>query len=305
MSTMHFSLPRPLGILLEAVAVCMAAFTFECAFRLSMPSVRAVLAVHFGVLRENLELLVRCLLFAAGYGFCSAMPRIGVVETLQDVELRPKESGRATLALLRERRSIFPKQFAPRTDEDGGPRVPRSVLLNMLEAANWAPTHKMTEPWRFAVFEDDGARKAVGTANQDYYKKTCPPEKFSEKKWKKKLKSALDSSFILAIVMRRDPSERIPEFEEIASVAMSVQNMHLYCSSIGVGAYWSSGGLSADQPEVKRRLLSTMALAEADRCLGFFYVGVPGKTVKRRWPKGSRATTGVAKATFVRGEDVL
>ena len=33
-----------------------------------------------------------------------------------------------------------------------GAPVPRRVIERALEAANWAPTHGKTEPWRFAVF---------------------------------------------------------------------------------------------------------------------------------------------------------
>ncbi|MBK8192224.1 MAG: nitroreductase family protein [Lewinellaceae bacterium] len=40
--------------------------------------------------------------------------------------------------------------------------------------------------------------------------------------------------------MHRDPAESVPEFEEIASVAMAVQNMWLTCTELGLGCYWSS-----------------------------------------------------------------
>ncbi len=87
----------------------------------------------------------------------------------------------STALLLRKRRSIFPKDFsgqAPRTHAPHAraprppvravraraprthpPRplraqlVPRAVVDKCLEAANWAPTHGKTEPWRFVVFE--------------------------------------------------------------------------------------------------------------------------------------------------------
>ena len=46
--------------------------------------------------------------------------------------------------LLLNRRSIYPRQF-------NGKPIPKSVLETALEAANWAPTHKRTQPWRFIV----------------------------------------------------------------------------------------------------------------------------------------------------------
>ena len=49
-------------------------------------------------------------------------------------------------------------------------------------------------------------------------------------------------SHLLLIGMRRQskPDKRLPEWEEICSVAMSVQNMHLITTKLDhVGGYWS------------------------------------------------------------------
>ena len=48
--------------------------------------------------------------------------------------------------------------------------------------------------------------------------------------------------------MQRDPGERIPEWEELASVACAVQNMWLSATSYGIGAYWSSPKVYSIQP---------------------------------------------------------
>ena len=40
--------------------------------------------------------------------------------------------------------------------------------------------------------------------------------------------------------MQRDPKESVPEWEEIASVAMAVQNMWLMAQELNLGGYWSS-----------------------------------------------------------------
>ena len=49
---------------------------------------------------------------------------------------------------IQNRRSIFPKQMS-------GEQVPQEVIDKMLELANWAPTHRHTEPWRFKVYSGD------------------------------------------------------------------------------------------------------------------------------------------------------
>ena len=55
-------------------------------------------------------------------------------------------------ALIHQRRSIFPKDY---TKE----RVDDTIVQQILENATWAPTHKLTEPWRFIVYTDEGRKK--------------------------------------------------------------------------------------------------------------------------------------------------
>ncbi len=58
----------------------------------------------------------------------------------------------AANALIRRRRSIKPQAM------DQRPVDPRH-LAAILENANWAPTHGMTEPWRFFVFTGAGRER--------------------------------------------------------------------------------------------------------------------------------------------------
>ena len=53
---------------------------------------------------------------------------------------------------IRHRRSIFPSSY---TDE----RVDDAIIEAMIESAQWAPTHKLTEPWRFRVFKGENIYK--------------------------------------------------------------------------------------------------------------------------------------------------
>ena len=49
---------------------------------------------------------------------------------------------------IRQRRSIYPEQFS--ADE-----IRKEEILQLLENANYAPTHKMTQPWRFKIISGD------------------------------------------------------------------------------------------------------------------------------------------------------
>jgi hypothetical protein len=64
----------------------------------------------------------------------------------------------ATMTLIKNRRSVFVKDWKPSSEE----QVPREYVEQLLEAANHAPTHDKTEPWHFVVFESVQARTQLG-----------------------------------------------------------------------------------------------------------------------------------------------
>lgn len=65
-------------------------------------------------------------------------------------------------ALIQSRRSIFPKSMT-------GATVSRDSIMAMLEAANWAPTHGRTEPWRFVVLGQAGMQ-AMQLLTEDIFR---------------------------------------------------------------------------------------------------------------------------------------
>jgi nitroreductase len=172
--------------------------------------------------------------------------------------------------LMRRRRAIFPKTYL--TDRP----VERTHLDLLLENARWAPTHRLTEPWRFVVFHSAESRAELGQYLADFFKKNTPPESFSDEKMQKSMENPLRSGAAIALVLQRDAEQRIPEWEEIAAVSMAVQNMWLTCTALGLGCYWSSPRAALEADEF-------LGLTEGQRCLGLFYVGwhampdLPGK----------------------------
>ena len=86
--------------------------------------------------------------------------------------------------LVRQRRSVFPKDYT-------GEKVDDSIILQLLENANWAPTHKLTEPWRFKVFCGDGLKRFAEYQANEYYNGFYGTEKFLEKKHHKLLNNPL------------------------------------------------------------------------------------------------------------------
>ena len=162
--------------------------------------------------------------------------------------------------LIRRRRAIFPKTYIV------GKPIGRAIIEQILENANWAPTHRLTEPWRFHVFHSEESRQELSVYMSGFFQKNTAPENFTEEKMLKAGENPLLAGAVIAIIMRRDPEARVPEWEEIASVAMAVQNMWLSCSAINLGCYWST-------PKAALEATEFLNLSEGERCLGLFYMG--------------------------------
>jgi len=71
------------------------------------------------------------------------------------------------------RRTINPLHFT-------GEFVSDSDIKEMLNCANWAPTHKLTEPWRFVVFSKN-AKTQFGKDHALMYKEVKSEDEFQEK----------------------------------------------------------------------------------------------------------------------------
>ena len=174
--------------------------------------------------------------------------------------------------LIQNRRSIFPSMY-------NGEPVDDAIIKQMLENANWAPTHKLTEPWRFVVFSGQGLTKLADFQSKLYKQVALNQGDFKEEKYEKLRTKPLLASHIIAIGMHRDEKERVPEWEELASVSGAVQNMYLTATAYKVGCYWTSGGVTGMQ-----EANDFFGLGEQDVLLGFLFVGMP----KGDWPKGRR-----------------
>ncbi len=162
--------------------------------------------------------------------------------------------------LIAKRRSIFPRQYNDK-------KIPTNVIMDVVAQANWAPTHKLTEPWRFKILRGK-ALDRLGDISEQLYLKHIPKEKQSKEKQAKKALTPRQSACVLAICMQRDPKESLPEWEEIAAVSCAVQNMWLACTALNIGAYWSSPKTISD-PEFE----TFLELSQGEKCIGLFYMG--------------------------------
>ena len=162
--------------------------------------------------------------------------------------------------LIRNRRSVFPKQYAE------GKKVDDSIVAQIVENATWAPSHGQTEPWRFVVFTGEGLQKLASFQAELY--KSEAGDNFKEATYQNLLTNPLKASHVIALCLKRDPNKKFPEVEEVAAVSCAVQNMYLTTTAYGLGGYWTTGGVTYFD-----KAKSFFGLGPEDRLMGFFYIG--------------------------------
>lgn len=160
--------------------------------------------------------------------------------------------------VIRTRRSIFPTQYIDREIDD-------SIIKEILENANWAPNHKITQPWRFKVLKGQALGR-LADFMAEKYKEEFLGEKFLEKKYQKLKSNPRKAAAIILICMQRDPENRLPDWEELAAVAAATQNMWLTSHVFGIGSYWSS-------PSLINQMDEHIHMNDGEKCLGLFYMG--------------------------------
>jgi nitroreductase len=166
--------------------------------------------------------------------------------------------------LIKGRRSVFPVSYIQK-------EIPESVITQILKSANYAPTHKLTQPWRFVVLTN-AAKTRLGLTMANLYKAGTTPDKFLEKKFNSFSEKTAQAGCIIAINIQFHP-DKLPAWEEIAATACAVQNMALTAQALKIGTYWSSPAFIAN-------LDSFLGLAENEKCYGLFYMGYHNEAFK-------------------------
>jgi nitroreductase len=162
--------------------------------------------------------------------------------------------------IIQNRRSTKPALM-------NGKKIEDSLIEQLLQLANWAPTHARTEPWRCIVFANEEVKNFC-KAHADLYKANAPEEKFEPSKYESMMHMGDGCSHIIATYMKRGANPKIPVLEEICSAAASVEKILLGASALNIAALWSTGGLTHHAA-----MKSFFHLGEDDIMLGLLYLG--------------------------------
>ena len=188
----------------------------------------------------------------------------------------PAASVDALCAAIAHRRSLGVARLKPDP-------VDPALLQRALEAADWAPSHGETEPWRFTVYTGE-SRRALGEAFAEAYRQEAEldgsfkPNAFEgqrERGWSAPVWISLG----VAPALHPDGSRVMSEEEEVIAVACAVQNLHLVAAASGLAGMWLSKGVLT-HPAVA----AFAGLTPPGRLLGFLVLGWPNIP----WPAGER-----------------
>jgi nitroreductase len=165
-----------------------------------------------------------------------------------------------TLEAVETLDAIMTRRSMPRV----GDRVPDDATIKkLLDAAVRAPTHHLTEPWRFIVLRGD-ARGRLGAAwARGVERSGKNPEGVAAK--------ALRAPAIICVVGR--PKTHLPkivELEEHHAIGAAIQNILLAAHALGLGAMVRTGP-AASLDEVR----DFLGLAVTELIAGFVYLGYP------------------------------
>ena len=175
--------------------------------------------------------------------------------------------------IITDRRSIKPASL-------NGKKIDDEQIRQLLELANWAPTHGLTEPWRFVVYSGDAVPEFC-RQQADIYRNATPPEKFNATKYDKQLHNGDNASHLIAVYMQKGANPNIPAQEEICATAAAVQNILLGAQALGIAVLWSTGG-NVLLPVMKEYL----GLGQEDLMIGLLSLGYTDEPAKpgRRTP---------------------
>ena len=154
--------------------------------------------------------------------------------------------------------------------------VAQEDLDKMMMAGHMAPCHKLTWPWRFIQVGPQTREKIVPVAIAC---KTVNRERTPE--LEKAVRGKILTSGALLVVTQVRSDDDFRSKEDYAAVSCAIQNMMLVAHGLGLGAKWSTGGVTNHE--------DTYSVLDVDEALeeivGFVWVGKPAMVPNIKRPE--------------------
>ncbi|RAV23281.1 nitroreductase family protein [Paenibacillus contaminans] len=154
--------------------------------------------------------------------------------------------------------------------------VPESLILELLDIAVWAPNHKLREPWRFALFVEEGKQVVVDAIIANAMKKRDPEQ-------------LMKIPAFLTVMIEEDSRQKELE-EDMLAAGTLIQNFQLAAWERGIGVTWLTEPFTY-QPGFR----ADVGVKPTEKLIGLLQIGYP-ETVPPAQPR----TAAKHKLTIVR-----
>ena len=145
---------------------------------------------------------------------------------------------------------------------------PRESMERMIDAAIWAPNHRLTNPWRFFVLEKGGVKRAevAQLAYDNIFERSGNHANANGSRQR-----VLDAPALIYVYSVPGDREDLTQ-ENYAAACCAVQNLLLAAVAEGLAGDWSTGNTTRHP-----RLAETLG-AEADwTMVGALFIGQPSR----------------------------
>lgn len=177
-------------------------------------------------------------------------------------------------AVLRGRRSI--DLFTP------DPIAPDAVRA-AIEAARWAPNHRLTEPWHFYLLGSATLRSVIDLAVE------LEIAKKGERAGPIR-RARLEAVPGMLVLTSTRSDDSLLERENYAACCCAAQNLMLYLWGRGIGVKWTTGGVTREP-----RFYELLGIDPAkESVVGLFWYGVPRAIPTQRRRPVEEITTQLA-----------
>ncbi|WP_321277408.1 nitroreductase [Thiomicrorhabdus indica] len=164
------------------------------------------------------------------------------------------------LTLIKSRRTCY--QFSDRP-------VEFAELENCLEAAIWAPNHKLTQPWRFWVVSE-AQQKALA---ETYAKLRAESRAEPNSENYQMIYDAAVEKFLkipkMVLVGQALADDELVRKEDYAACSCAIQNFQLMAWQMGMGVQWSTGPIIKDNHTYQQ----INADSQQIELIGVLYIG--------------------------------
>ena len=143
--------------------------------------------------------------------------------------------------------------------------VPHDLIERLIDLAQWAPNHKQTHPWRFAVVTGAGRERLGAAAAEGFLHQGLSDPAVLAKTRSKYLRAPV-------VLVMSSAAHAVPYLhrENRDAVAAGVQNLLLGATALGLASYWSTG-IAAESGPVK----ALAGLQPEDEIVALVYLGWP------------------------------